>query len=293
MNAPIILSSSVTPAGPGIGSTMTLPAFDMRNAARAPILLDGIRLSGSTTQESSALAGLYVKVLFGTSPLTGGTGGFIPITSLSPLENGTDTGLTVLVADTPLGASCLWKFPKPVYVPPTENVETVFKLFKSTSSVTPSWTGITVRATYVGRTLLSSAVPPQKLCLPWASAFIADTVNGVKASTETDLYNPFSVPLYIDSFTFRSVGAGGMLRYDNAAVTGVNVRMVDPDGRIIIRDLTPLSILCSENYVLPVKAVLRPGGFYKVFLESTVANRRVIVSMRGYREVDYRQTGQG
>lgn len=149
--------------------------------------------------------------------------------------------------------------------------------------------GILNPADVTARVIIKARVMPaatRRTSLPWIcywkGALNPQTFDGEEESYETDLFNPFGVPLSVErfiggigSYVVAAPPVSGWYQDPatiDAALDYATLRMVDGTGRPIIRDATPLGhVFQMQDFSWRVRAQLPPAGFYKAYLEEDYA----------------------
>ena len=281
MDSPILLSASVT-----IGQGQQLEISDptaLTNPSRNAMLLDEIRIRVLEIQEP-----LLIRAQFrlGRVPLTNG---FVPIGCF---------GKSLLPGD---ATQFTWKLPRPMYIPPGEFLAAQFQYASDVVAAFPSASPV-VQVLYCGRSLASDFPRPAEIDVPWVAAFIpppraSGVADYIDVSTESDLVNPFDVPVKVQRFIGFFFGSASSVKeaVGFADLTGaayMTVRAADSRGRIMVRDSTPFSHLFSHiDKSWDVNTVLEPHGFYLFQLDraystyTALSKLQACISMVGSRKV--------
>ena len=129
-------------------------------------------------------------------------------------------------------------------------------------------------------------VDAQKQSLPWISYFVGvpqvPTASYTEETVESDLFNPYDVPLSLD----RMVGGVASLPGTGTVPTpygvpiamdaGLNyaeIRMVDGSGQPIIRDFTPLGHLFQlMDFSWRLKGTMPANSFWKAYIQENYAS---------------------
>lgn len=273
-------------------------AVALKNPTNLPMEIYEIKFLLKST---GAIAGHSVgcKLSMGNVPLTGG---FVPIFSFGNCTYTLREAVGILQSNTYV--SHTMRLSRPLYVPAGGAVIPSFHHKGYTQE------DITVRISYSGRNLPAD-YRPKRLFVPYVAAYSSKSFNSFSTvadsdnSTETDLLNPFDVPLRIERFVGRMGLFDNSPNSENEAyVVGdvmipdvlaryTTVRMVDSNGNQIIRDYTSFANAFNfstraweVNFELPSKS------FYTVFLRKAASTltlsqymNQAFVSMVGYREL--------
>ena len=320
---PILLSARLTL---NAGQRVMAQSIRLQNPFRMPMMLDEIRYRIVNVSPSGAAGSVLAhwairaRHMLGRTPLTSD---FVPIGGLTvPLgPDYIDSGINFAVAGTETRGWRTWKLPKPLYIPGTELLTTELYHAGTPQNASPVGSGsaispFNVNQTYVvdvvyaGRTISDDFVP-EKICVPFASAFVTPFVSTnilrVDQSSEADIRNPFNEELHVQRFIGRSVlqqsttPAG---EFDNLFAGGsmadittlfTKVRAADSFGRILVRDPAPFThLFYLPDRTWTVNTKLQPRGFYLFEVErdftsysGAVTANANIISMMGYREVYY------
>jgi len=162
-----------------------------------------------------------------------------------------------------------FRLPKPLYLNATNFVDKLVpKIHNNTS------TAITMTISYACRRAQKGIIP-NEIWYPYLAnyrtpSFVLSNTSQpfLYESSPNDLINPFSVPLLVD----RLVGFIGtdtpqpvLLDYKNRSYVGelINCRLLDTNGRPVVRDLTPFNALFNlQNNAWQARGVLRPHEYY-------------------------------
>lgn len=318
---PIQLTASITGLQPGVqGAGANVRA--LVNPTKQLIEIYGIRFRLRSTL---AVAGHIVacRLDLGDFQLTNG---FIPVFSFGKSENlaaeQPNAGLVTVGVPQPTQfyADYTVKLSRPILLPPGAAIRPQFQHRGQTTAA------IDVHMTVFGRKLPANAEIPQRIHLPFWAAYNAKnfTLGTVDTdqSSESDLYNPFDVPLRMEHFTGRIGFQASSSAYSAAAVTGeweasqwlvlpagvgstladglgqITCSITDSNGAPIVKKLTPFRLVFdSFTRSWTINHVLAPGAYYNVSLansawlvgDPTAAVGAVlaqpIVGMMGWREV--------
>lgn len=279
----------------------------LKNPHGTPILIDEIRFNVQPANAAGSadrhVAGdLRVQLKLGRVPLTNG---FVPIWSLCLGVNqtfGANAEQVVQQSGDRAVAPSLytWHLPKPLYVPTGGYLDPLFQ-----NAAVHFNTAKTCRIVYAGRVLSADAPIPEKIHVPWATAFVgaskAAGTDTTEQSREHHLVNPFDVPLKVQRFigrlaqvigSFAEAPSAGAV---DAALQLATIRMVDSGGRIVIRDPTPFNHVFSiKDRAWTVNAVLPPRGFYVAYFDERYSSLsgnaiQVFLSMIGHRTVPFEE----
>lgn len=236
------------------------------------------------------------------------TNGFVPIWLFGRCEN--------FFADTPeivpfgAGAASIplefsWKLPRPLFVPSGAVIVPTFEHRGVTQGP------VDVQISYSGRQLSMGARPPPVICAPWAASYVSipfqDTVTGTDLSRETDLVNPFDVPIHLQRFTGRlsvaslavTVGVANAQIYSDAFTYGaeldMTVTMADSAGNFVVKNALPFrQVFGGSTRSWEVHGIMPPRSFYAVLVQHAarpvgaltfVLTRQCHVGLTGWREV--------
>jgi hypothetical protein len=229
---------------------------------------------------------IYAKFELGRDPLTNG---FVsPVAFCKQLNVGSGSTKHVYT----------WRLPRPMFVPGTELLTPTF--LNSPMDTTAPAT-LTVDVSYVCRALLRGNDEPKVIHMPWAAAFhgvrynINTAVNFSEESSETDLVNPFNMPLNLQRFvSARPVTQAFNTR--DLYTRDVLVRMSDSIGRHTVKDPTPIGHLCNmaDGGYWNVNSTMPPKSFFLSKWDVTTGQTGVsavdrnILGIVGHREVRIR-----
>lgn len=197
-----------------------------------------------------------------------------------------------------------WKLPQPLYV---EAGEVLRCTMIRSGGITVQPTTITCQVSYAGWVCSPKQPRPSVLAVPYAAAFVTQTIGTVSASptlsyaesNENHLFNPFDIPLRIQRLTGRVVfkTANGFSVTQVAAYTPVVqsgttmlVQMFDSWGNKMVNDLTgPSDVFDASRCAWTVDTELPAKGIYvvKAWNLNTSVNsttQQLHVGMVGMRE---------
>jgi hypothetical protein len=268
-NRPLLLSTRFTvPPGtvraPSDEYALT-PSFD------EPLLLDEIRFNYvSQTNGTRPENNIRVELTLGGSVQF--TNNPVPLAALntSPQPNNLTTGPTLAGAGvlyTPENG-VTFRLPKPLYLNATNFVDKLIpKIHNNTA------TAITMTVSYACRRA-EKGIVPDEIWYPYIANFqtpqfqlSSTTLPFLFESSPGDLVNPFSVPLLVD----RLVGFIGTdtalpaFGYNSRVYVGelINCRLLDTNGRPVVRDLTPFNALFNlQTNSWQARGIIRPHEYY-------------------------------
>lgn len=297
-----ILLEAATRSIPANGAEGVTDQLRLQNPRKTPILIDEIRFNvspGASTVAVRHVAGdLRVDLRLGRTPLTNG---FVPIWNLCL---GVNQSFGAGIASVPdqggdfarAPSLYTWHLPRPLYIPANDHLDVTVQ-----NIAVHFDTSKTCRVVYAGRVIDPKAPVPDVIDVPWATAFVgtanAAGTDATEQTREHHLNNPFKVPLRVQRFIGRISQVNGS-RADaasaaavNAALQYVTIRMVDSQGKVVIRDPTPFSHVFSiKDRAWTVNALLPAHGFYIAYFTedySPLAGNalQVYLSMIGHRQV--------
>lgn len=163
-----------------------------------------------------------------------------------------------------------FRLPKPMYLNATNFVDKLIpKIHNNTAQE------ITMTVSYACRRA-QKGIQPAENWYPYIASYrtpnfelTPTSIPFLFESTPNDLVNPYSVPLLVD----RLVGFIGTdtpvsdvaTGYQNRSYVGelLNVRLLDTNGRPVVRDLTPVNALFNlQNNAWQARGMLRPHEYY-------------------------------
>lgn len=307
----VILAANTTAALTAGTTTGVNNINQLRNPLQVPILVDEIIFNiDQTTAFQTGIPSinggdLRVQLRLGTDQITQA---YVPIWSLGKSHNmcagANSTGGSAggAVTNIQLNSSIYgMRLSSELILYPGEYIEPMFYHagVLDTGSITP-------RIIVKGRAMSAGA---KRQSLPWVSFFAGvlqpANANATEETRETDLVNPFGVPLYVDRMSGLiaarivsgpSVGIFGPYGIPAAIDAGLNyclMRLADESGRPIIRDQTPLGhIFQMQTYTWEMKSTMPPNSFYKAYLaenygsiNSAVYKLQAYLSLIGKRAV--------
>lgn len=285
LDTPILLRA--TSLSVAVGSITGFDPSLLQNPYRRPMLLREVRFTVRDLSDDnvSQAGNAYAELRMGRIPLTHG---FVPIRLLCRAYD------MRIEADTGGDVTHIWRFPKPLYVPATEYVDT---RIQSQSFASGS---MDFHVTYVGTMLGDGHARPATIDVPWATAFVGARQAGgsdfFEQSGEQDLSNPFETPLYVQRFlgsvplTHATTAVDITLGEPTVGIRRVFVQVVDHDGQIVCRDRTRFwSLFSPTDRAWNAKCVLPPRGHFVFMFDevytSETATLQLGVSMLGHRKV--------
>lgn len=319
---PIQLTASITGLQPGVqGAGTNVRA--LVNPTKQLVEIFGFKFRLRSTL---AVAGHVIacRLDLGDFALTNG---FIPVFSFGKAINlaaeQPNAGLFTVGVTLPpqFYAEYTVNLSRPILLPPGAAIRPQFQHRGQTTAA------IDVHMTVFGRKLPLNAEIPQKISLPYWAAYTGKsfTLGTVDAdqSSESDLYNPFDVPLRMERFIGRVGFQAASSAFSSAAVTGewegsqwlqlssagpsqtladslgqITCSITDSLGAPIVKKLTPFRLVFDAfSRSWPINHELPSGAYYNVVLangawtvgDPTAAIGAVlaqpIVSMLGWREV--------
>lgn len=164
-----------------------------------------------------------------------------------------------------------FRLPKPLYLNATNYVDKLIPRIHNNTSQP-----ITMTVSYACRRA-EKGIQPSEIWYPYIASYRSPqfaldntTTPFLFESSPNDLINPYSVPLLVD----RLVGFIGCDTqiidnpnggYQNRSYVGelINIRLIDTNGRPVVRDLTPFNALFNlQNNAWQARGVLRPHEYY-------------------------------
>lgn len=309
---PILLRVSQTVQPNAEQETQSLA---MMNPSGEPMEIRSFLFSAFQAEPSiqtlANIGGMYsIALRVAGKPLTNGP---IPMWNFGPAIS---LGGETVFEQAPVGgirntsiASYRWMLDRPLYIPAGVSIEVSIR---STGSFSKPVT--------VGVTASGSVVPhkpkPSRVDVPWVCVYASKSFNwdeeGSDASPETQLINPFDVPLEVSRFVGRinqltDYFAGDLSSNDTTefiipSVLGLygqtfKVKMNDSSGNPVVRVATMFrNVFEAKNRSWELGVTLAPRQYYKIFLEKGVlagaslvagiksSRASVVVSMVGCRK---------
>jgi hypothetical protein len=305
MNVTLFSTFDSIPAGglAGPASSGCLVNFYNR-----PIWIDDIVFDWDWTVPSRGVSQTYgaplgdtirASIRWQNHPLTAG---FMPVNLLGSARNARAATPAIRAATNVVHTSLVWRLPEPLWLPP--NVPLTFQIqhvndFTVASAAASQTIDVTIRGV-----LADSDDIPDEVDIPYAASFLTpvetDTSGGttgvappvIAQSGQTDLFNPFEVPLNIERLTYyvgvSSTGLDGATRANFAptdATSGqdqtgsltvgqnyglaqryVTMKMVSGRGRALIRNYTPIGTVFGPERSWVTKTLLTPADYYTAFI---------------------------
>lgn len=170
-------------------------------------------------------------------------------------------------------ATFSWRLKYPLFVPAGAVVTPTF------SHLGQNPFDATAEVTYFCRTLPVDFKPPAQVMVPWVSAWLSKSYDQVSAagsgtelSNESDIGNPFNVPLEISRLVGNmnlTYATGAIEDFGDFRFRLGRVAIRSSRGDEIVRAKTLFSTLFSYDWLawdIPGSFIMRPGEFYKVLL---------------------------
>jgi hypothetical protein len=311
---PIHLTAAIANLQPGAGGA-GVNVKALVNPGPGPIEVHGFkfRVRSSTYVPSGALIGCRLDL--GEFPLTNG---FVPIYAFGRAENpvaeqvtsGSDGGVIKFGY-----AQYTARLARPIYLP--EGAAVRPQLQHRGQSTSPADVQISV----FGRMLDRRSPLPTSLKLPYWAVYVSKSfalgLADAETSSESDLYNPFDVPLHLERFVGRinylyAIGVNesistelegeslaqvpSLRNYMGDALAQLLVTITDSNGFPVVKRPTPFRLV-FDHYTRswPLTHQLPPRGFYRVELTNTApffagvaqpVTLQPTISMMGWREVE-------
>ena len=245
---------------------------------------------------------IRVNMTYRNQPITNG---YLPVNLLARVENWPEHSGAIIIAGRTLHSTFIWKLPQPLWIPP--NVPLSIRIghqndFAVNVAAAAQDVDVTVRGY-----LDESDEVPEWVDIPYATAFLGavQTFTGggktglnlvTERTAQTDLFNPFSVPLNAERLQYEiSVSSHGFDLTNGAnanfaptdatsaqdqtsrLLNGQNygldrryiaMRLTSSRGRSLIRDFSPIgAVISSTNRSLALKSILEPGHYYAASLQ--------------------------
>jgi hypothetical protein len=279
--APVALFSATTSAL-AAGEVQVLPVKTLQLGYRAACFIDEIRISAFSNLQLSASANggltgiIAAKFDVGPHSFSGGNqtdangfaAGFIPIGCYAPRWSyGSEETGVIYAGTVEFGggsnayrayARVRWALPKPLYLGPGDVLRCSVQRHPTFAAnlsplVTPD---IHVQVAYIGRVVASGTPPPPMRQVPWVS-YMQKLSSAAVASSNQEFRNPFTRPLMVQRFTWRSYRelTGGS--YSFRELFGDGVPAVNPVYYESIQVEDSLGYRVTNDYV-PIGYVFDP-----------------------------------
>jgi hypothetical protein len=226
--APVALFSATTSAL-AAGQVQVLPIKTLQLGYRAACFIDEIRISAYSNAQllastNGGLTGIIAaKFDVGPHSFSGGNqtdangfaAGFIPIGcyaprwSYGPEEAGATYAGIVEFGGGQNGyrtyARVRWALPKPLYLGPGDVLRCSVQRHPTfAANLDPLFTpDVSVQVAYIGRVVASGTPPPPMRQVPWVS-YMQKLSSEAVGSSNQEFRNPFTRPLMVQRFTWRS-----------------------------------------------------------------------------------------
>jgi hypothetical protein len=289
-NRPLLLSTRFSVPANSVRSPSDdyalVPSFD------EPLLLDEIRFN-YVSQATGIRPENDVRVELTLGGAVQFTNNPVPIAALntSPQPYNLTTGPTASglgVLYTPRNG-VTFRLPKPLYLNATNFVDKLIpKIHNNTA------TAITMTISYACRRAQKGVIPDE-IWYPYVATYRtpqfqlnSTTLPFLFESSASDLVNPFSVPLLVDRLvgfigTDSALPAAG---YNNRSYVGelVNCRLLDTNGRPVVRDLTAFNALFNlQTNSWQARGMIRPHEYYiaQISYDNGTASTLVVPGLGG------------
>jgi hypothetical protein len=291
--SPMFLQSVLGPF-PIIGSVASSIPLDIFNPNRTAMLIDQLRFSAVNTvtreMTNDYCAAIALEILLGSIPLTKN---HVPLGALAPRYFGLVQQIDNAFG--PVGDGGLtWHLPKPLYVPPNVQLTVNAKRQKAFPSDAGESSLKALAISVIGRSLPDDFPVPGEIDIPWVTSTTCNEEVDRFVSSDADLVNSNDVPLHVNQFVgFNNFSLGE----DEGEPTpaDLTVQMSLSNGTLLIRDQIPFFLAFpSDRGILPVNALLQPGAFARLELESSIPDGAddgynvcgfTSVAMHGYRRI--------
>lgn len=296
---PLIVNSTQTmPVG---GGTLLTDSGALQAPFRRPYLLKEIRFSfqgPSVTEDVNSGFPIHLGGLVQTRISLGKhyiTNGFVPIWNLDSAcqlraESPFYGPALPDIAFNPFATSFYrWIFAKPLFVPAGQVVHLEL-LGKDVANSSPAGQngllaslggGVQVDVAYHGTLLDPNTVYPNYVEVPYVTCWVDTTATtDVGVSSEFNLKNPFTVPLFVSKLvgrllfgvtgaTFATFHANATTLCDDWLGNGPTVKLYDSFGYDIIREYIPFNEVFSVPFrTLKFKNTLKPGEVIRAFVNN-------------------------
>lgn len=265
-------------------------ATQLLNPNRTAMLVDEFRIAANPSSQNAngitldnEFAQIMLDIKMGAIPLTNGE---TPVRAFMPTYTRQKTTSVPFNSDKQL----TWHLPRPMYVPP--NVQIHAKIRRRLPT---GWTINDANIPFVfslaGRSVPSGMQVPNKIYVPWATAFHVYNATTVPVSSNNaSIVNPHDEPLhmsYLCGFQMNSPQGDVVMK------AGTTVQATFSNNKLLIRDPTPFGALFPPNRpVMRLDGLLQPKQFVQLLLDipTTAANYTNLIfttiGLVGYREID-------
>lgn len=287
--APFLVSNSVSIAS---GSSVGIDAGAMSQPYRRPFWIDeirwGIRCAPGVAISQLAMGGLIsTKLTIGKTTVSYD---FIPIHNYAVphqltgfVEEGVDA--TYGTATRVGFSDYRWKLPKPLYVPAGMALMSDFQRFAD------GFPTALINVAYAGRYVDAEEKRPEKIAVPFVSAWQPTPGSTSAQSSEKDLVNPYEEPLYTQKMIGRALfyqnnatGVSTLPTFSANSMTASQVVIKDSYGQNVVRDFLAFNRVFELNRCAwTFSRILLPRERYNATARLIPANTRLCVSLIGTR----------
>lgn len=277
--SPVILSSEVVEIAEG--ATAPADSYGLTNNTDQGIWVD--RVSFSLRHNSSVGtwwlgATMNAKLRVGMFEITNG---FVPICGMQDRFSPAGVYSSNYYATDPSTTSThRMNFTYPIYLPPGMGINAMFSR-GADAVVDPFSVGAVV--SFGGKFTTDK---PTKTAVPYIAAFASPDSVSNATSENTQLQNPFRVPMFIDKFIGNGHRSGPAILVDSDFTVDGNLVDIQFRGsRPLTSAPMPFQALFrNRHYELPVKMEIEPRDWFIVRYTDIQSNIRLVTSMIGYRE---------
>lgn len=307
MNVSLFSTFSSIPAGGAAGPDNASDAFV--NFYGKPVWIQDIVFDWDFTIPSRASASTFgaplgdairAQIKVGNHPLTAG---FVPVCLLGRINNPRASTPALRTAAQSVHSTFTWRLPEPLWLPPNVPL-TIIMQHQNDFDVDSAAASQTIDVTARG-VLDEQNTIPETVDVPYAAPYLTpvqSTVTGgttgvappvISQSGQTDLFNPFTVPLNVERLSFEisvsSTGLDGAQRANfaptdaisaqdqtGALVIGQNygldrryvtMKMTSGKGRSIVNNYVPIGVVIpSTSRSWDMRTVLSPADYMVAFI---------------------------
>lgn len=241
---------------------------------------------------------IRAKLLYRNNPITNG---LVPVNLLARTQNWRANTPPMIKKTQVVHSTYTWRLPQPLWLPPNVPLTVQIGHFND-FTVDVADPAQDVDVTIRGYLDESNALPDY-IDIPYATAFLGPVRSSVVAATtglapivtertaQTDLFNPFNVPLNVERLCYEIGVSGHGIDFGGATSANfaptdatsaqdqtsnllagqnygldrryVNIKLTSSKGRALIKDYIPIgSVISSNNRSLDLKCVLDPQAYY-------------------------------
>jgi len=292
---PFVFSSTVTLQQ---GQRVIPDVSELASPFRAPVLINEIRFSVGAGQVPHLVRDMSPAILCQFSV---GRAEFSPMpipismycTSMQRLVMEAQAASDLIASDIVFVLQHRWKLPVPLLVPSGSALTAQLSRVPEAGATDD----VTVSIAYAGCYLDSSEPLPDKIQVPYVTAFYpppegwfdASSLSTFYLTTERQLKNVLDIPVNVQRFIgrFYFISDNNIVEFTDDGTTVVEMK--DSYGRSVVKDPSPFGSLFDFNRrAWTFSKILGPREQYSMSIRNAATTNLPLVSMVGWREEVFR-----